>query len=84
MMMTGGMGFGVGMRSAASPSKESSSSLGADAGGLTSKLTEDEEEAFGCDTERSALGGREVAGTGRRWAAEVDGRAEDSLKEEYV
>jgi len=25
-----------------------------------------------------------VAGTGRRWAAEVDGRAKDSLEEEYV
>jgi hypothetical protein len=75
MTMTGGagLGAGVGTPSAASLSKESSPSPGSDAGGLTSKLTEDEEEGFGFETERRALGGMEVAGTGRRWEVEVDG-----------
>jgi hypothetical protein len=85
MTMTGGIGLGVGVGapSAASIAKESPSSPRSDAGGLTSKLTEDEEEGFGFDTERRALGGREVAGTGRRWALEVDGGLEASVEEEY-
>ena len=85
MIMTGGAGLGVtvGTPSAASLSKESSPSPGSDAGGLTSKLTEDDEEGFGFDTERWALGGREVAGTGRRWEVEVDGGLEASVEEEY-
>jgi len=48
-----------------------------------SKLTEDDEEGFGCDTERSALGGREVAGTGRRGAEDVVGWVEESVEDEY-
>jgi hypothetical protein len=51
---------------------------------LTSKLTEDEEEGFGCDTERRALGGREVAGIGWRWMMEEDCGLEPSVEEEYV
>ena len=50
---------------------------------MRSKLTEEEEDGFGCDTERSALGGREVAGTGRRGAEEVVGPLEESVEEEY-
>lgn len=90
-MVGGGMGFGVGVRSAASLSKESPSSPSpspsppsCSEGGLTSKLTEDEEEGFGCDTERRALGGREVAGIGWRWMMEEDCGLEPSVEEEYV
>jgi hypothetical protein len=87
--MVGGMGFGVGARSAASLSKESPSSPSSSPsscseGGLTSKLTEDEEEGFGCDTERRALGGRDVAGIGWRWMMEEDCGLEPSVEEEYV
>jgi hypothetical protein len=51
--------------------------------GARSKLTEELEDGFGCDTERSALGGMEVAGTGRRRAEEVVGALEVSVEEEY-
>ena len=47
-----------------------------------SKLTDELEEGFGCDTERSALGGREVAGTGRRGPVEEVGLEEESAEEE--
>jgi hypothetical protein len=51
---------------------------------LTSKVTEELEEGFGCDTERSALGGRDVAGSGCRWEVEMEGGVEASVDEEYV
>jgi hypothetical protein len=81
MTTIGGTGLGVGAPSAASCSKESLPT--SDVCGTRSKLTEEEEEGFGCDTERSALGGREVAGTGRRRAEEVVGALEVSVEEEY-
>ena len=73
--------MGVGAPPAASCSKDSLPT--SDECGMRSKLTEEEEDGFGCDTERSALGGREVAGTGRRRAEEVVGTLEESVEEEY-
>ena len=69
----------MGAPSAASRSKESLPT--SDVCGMRSKLTEEEEEGFGCDTERSALGGRDVAGTGRRRAEDVVGALEESVEE---
>jgi hypothetical protein len=81
-MMAGGTGLGVGVwaPSAASPAKESSS--GSEVGGATSKLTEELEEGFGWDTERSALGGREVAGIGCRKEVEACCEVDESVEEE--
>ena len=80
MTTIGGTGLGVGTPSAASCSKESWPT--SEECGMISKLTEEEEDGFGCDTERIALGGREVAGTGRRRAEVVDGVLEASVEEE--
>jgi hypothetical protein len=81
MTIIGGTGLGVGTPSAASCSKESLPT--SDVCGTRSKLTEELEDGFGCDTERSALGGIEDAGTGRRRAEEVVGALEASVEEEY-
>ena len=80
MTTIGGTGLGVGAPSTASRSKETLST--SEECGITSKLTEELDDGFGWDTERSALGGREVAGTGRRGAKEVDGGLEVSVEEE--
>lgn len=79
MTICGGTGMGACMPTT-SPSKESPST--SEVGAATPKLTEEEEDGFGCDAERSALGGREVAGTGLR-RMEVGGGVEASAEEEY-
>jgi len=83
MAMGGGTGLGVRAPEPGCTNRSSSlSSRGgiSEAGGTTSKLTEEEDEGLERDMERRALGGREVAGTGRRTV--MVGRLEASVEVE--
>jgi hypothetical protein len=67
MTMSGGTGLGVRAPEPGCTDMSSSSNGGrSGTGGPTSKLTEEEEEGLERGMERRALGGTDVAGTGRR------------------